>query len=304
MAINEWKEPTGRVSEVTRRKLEAFALIEEDFVASFSFVQDVHGRRRFPSFPVASAVRYLHALYICECKDRLLSVPKNKSQRYEGAHCLELLRGWQVGYSADIVAFIHRKLDEQPFAELTRQIEAAALTGDAPLAQRLISGRTVLLNRNFNLSHAMDAMFALEPEPLRTEVRAACEHFGHTPDAIARQLADLQSDLYAYAPSAALARRNMLVMNRLGPHVMDADGDRPGQRTARVHPPASPAPPYAEAIIAGEMTLLSMRWNNPRRLDLANPPLRVDAPDTLGRDQIAPPDATEPMPGPPDNATY
>lgn len=302
MATNEWKEPTGRVSELTRRKLEAFALTEEDFVASFSFVQDVHGRRRFSSFPVANAVQYLHALYLCECKDRLLSVPKNNSQRYEGARCLELLRGWQAGHSADVIAFIHRKLDEQPFAELTRQIEAAGRTGDAPLAQRLVSGRTVLLNRNFNLSYAMDAMFALDPEPLRAEVRAACAHFGHTPDTIERQLAELQSDLYAYAPSAVLARRNMLVMNRLGPYVMDADGDLPGKRTAHVRPPASPEPPYAEAIIAGEMTLLSMRWNNPRHSDLANPPLQVDAPDTLGRDQVAPPDATEPMPGPPANA--
>jgi hypothetical protein len=94
----------------------------------------------------------------------------------------------------------------------------------------------------------------------------------------------------------------MLVMNRLGPQVMDADGDRPGARTDRVRPPASPAPPYAEETIPGEMTLTSMSWNNPRHLDLANPPVRVDAPDTLGRDPVAPPDATTPMPGPPAGA--
>lgn len=296
MAINRWTEPTGEVGELTRRKLEAFAHIEEDFVASFSFVQDVHGRRRFASFPVADAVRYLHALYVCERKDRLLSIPKRNSQRYEGTRCLELLHGWQEGHTADVVAFIHRKLDEHPFAELTRQIEAAAAAGDAPLARRLTSGRTVLLNRHVNLAHALEAMFTLEPEPLRAEVRVACQRFGHTSDAIERQLAELQSDLYTYAPSAALARRNMLVMNRLGMHVMDGYGDRPGERTNRVRPPASPSPAYAEVPIAGEMTLISMRWNNPRHVDLANPPLQVDAPDTLGRDPVAPPDATAPLP--------
>src|SRR5690242_696829 len=146
MATNRREGPTGEIGALARRKLEAFTRIEGDFVASFSFVQDVHGRRRLDAFPIAHAVRYLHALYICECKDRLLSIPKT-IQRYEGARCLELLRGWQDGHTADVVAFIHRKLDDQPFAELTRRIEEAARAGDTPLARRLASGRAVLLNR-------------------------------------------------------------------------------------------------------------------------------------------------------------
>lgn len=297
MEIKGGAQPAGEIGEQTRRKLEAFARIEVDFVASFSFVQDVHGRHRYEAFPITYSVRYLHALYVCECKDRLLSIPKHNSQRYEGVRCLELLRDWQEGQTSAVVAFLHRKLDEHPFGELTRQIEAAHRAGDAPLARRLTSGRTVLLNRTFNLSHALDAMFALDPERLRAEVRAACEQVGHSPDAIERQLAELQSDLYAYAPSAALARINMLVMNRLAPYIMNADGDRPGERTDRVRLPASPEPSYAEEVIAGEMTLISMGWNNPRHVDLANPPLQVDAPDTLARDPVAPPDATEPIPG-------
>ncbi len=297
MAINSWNEPTGEIGPLARRKLDAFARIEEDFAASFRFVQEVHGQRRFKTFPVADSVRYLHALYVCECKDRLLSIPKN-IQRYEGAYCLELLRVWQRGETADVVAFIHRKLDRMPFAELTQEIEAAARAGDAALARRLTSGRMVLLNRNINLSHALEAIFALDHERLLAKVRTACARYGHTPDEIDRQQHELRSDLYGYAPSAALARRNMLLMNQLGPQVMDADGDRPGERTYRVQPPTSPVRSYAESAIPGAMTLTCMTWNNPRHLNMANPPERLDAPDTLGRYPLAPPDPTEPMPGP------
>ena len=297
MAINSWNGPTGVIGPLARRKLDAFAHIEADFAASFRFVQEVHGQRRFKTFPVADSVRYLHALYVCECKDHLLSIPKN-IQRYEGAYCLDLLRAWQRGETADVVAFIHRKLDKMPFAELTREIEAAARAGDAALARRLTSGRTVLLNRNINLSHALDAIFALDPERLIAEVRAACAHYGHTADDIDRQRDELRSDLYGYAPGAALARRNMLLMNQLGPQVMDADGDRPGERTYRVQPSASSVRSYAEVTIPGAMTLTSMAWNNPRHLDMANPPERLDAPDMLGRYPHTSPDSTEPMPGP------
>lgn len=253
MTINTWSAPSGKVDALSARKLEAFAEIEQDFLDSFLFVQDVHGRRRFTSFPVADVVRYLHALYICERKDRLLSVLKN-IERYEGERCLRLLRGWQEGQTADVVAFIHAKLDNQPFAEVSRRIEQVQGMGDTRTARRLVSGRLVLLNRNFNLSHALDAIFALEPERLHADVAAHCERLGHAPDAINRQIVELRSDVYRYAPSAPLARRNMLLMNHLGIRIAEADGEHEA-------PATEPAPPFAEEMIPGETTLISLRWH-------------------------------------------
>jgi hypothetical protein len=276
MAGDTELQRTSVRAALSHRKLEAFARIEADFVASFVFVQEVRGQRRFDEFPVAESARFLHALYICDAKDRLLSVPA-MGDRYEGRRCLELLREWQAGRSADVVAFIHRHLDDQPFAELTRQIERATRAGDTARAQRLTSGRAVLLNRNFNLSVALDALFALAPERLRAETRAACKRLGHTPTAIERQLADLDSELYTYAPSPELARRNLLVMNRLVPHVMGARGDHPGERTDRVLPPASPSPSYAEERIPGERTLLSLRWRAAPRVEPAAPSASAQA---------------------------
>lgn len=270
MATDTGMRRASERAELSHQKLEAFARIEADFAASFSFLQEVHGQRRFETFPVALSVRYLHARYVCECKDRLLSV-RTTSDRYEGGRCLELLGDWQKGRVADVVAFIHRNLDGQPFAELTRQIEHATRVGDTARARRLISGRAVLLNRNFNLSHALDALFDLPPERLQAEARAACKRLGHTPTAIERQLAELRSALYAYAPSPELARRNIIVMNRLVPRVMDAQGDHPGERTDRVATPTSPAPPYAEERIPGEMTLLSLGWRTLPHLPSASP---------------------------------
>ncbi len=265
-----------QTSELIRRKLEAFDRIEEDFLASFSFVQEVHGQRRFETFPLSHSIRYLHALYICECKDRLLSVSRT-IPRYDGAHCLELLRGWQEGRTADVVAFIYSKLDGQPFGEISRQVEEAERAGDTPLAHRLISGRRVLLNRNFTLSAALDAIFTPAPEHLRAEVRTLCERAGHTPDAIDRQLAELNTDLYTFVAGAELARRNMLVMNRMGVRVTDVAGDRPGERTDRVQPPALPAPPYAEETISGEQTQVSLGWSAPRRTEEAHVTSEPDA---------------------------
>src|SRR5690242_15698501 len=109
---------------LAKQKLKAFDQLQTEFEASFLFIQQVHGQRRFSTFPVAETVHYLHALWICECKDRLLSIYKN-IERYEGRYCLELLRRWQEGESADVVAFLQRKLDGLPFAELTRQIQEA-----------------------------------------------------------------------------------------------------------------------------------------------------------------------------------
>ncbi len=62
--------------KLAEQKLAAFERLQPEFEASFRFVQEVHGQRRFATFPVAEMVHYLHALWICECKDRLLSVSK------------------------------------------------------------------------------------------------------------------------------------------------------------------------------------------------------------------------------------
>ncbi len=247
------------MNDLAERKLEAFARIEKEFIASFRFVEEIHGQRRFIAVPVADTARYLHALYICECKDHLLSVP-HTARRYEGARCLELLRDWQEGHAAGVVAFIYERLDGQPFGELSQQIEEAAQTGHAQLASRLLSGQAVLLNRLFTLAYALDAIFALEPEQLRAEVRAACKRLGHTRDEINRQLTDMRSDLYTYAPHPALARRNMIVMNGIGLRLTDVDGERPGERTDRVQPPILPVASYAEETIPSEITQLSLRW--------------------------------------------
>lgn len=290
---------SAQLDDLSRRKLEAFARIEDDFLESFLFVEEVHGQRRFTTFPVASTVRYLHALSICEVKDRLLSVAP-LATRYEGERALNLLCAWQQGATADVVEFIHHRLDNQPFGQVSRQIEDALRAGDARRAQRLLSGRMVLLNRNFTLSQALDAIFRLTPDAVAAEARASCERLGDTPEAIEQRLAALRSDLAAYAPSPELARRNMLVMNRLGPQVMSAAGDRPGERTDAVQPPASPEPPYAEETIPGETTLVSMNWNAPFGRDQIRnpeavqplPPLGAVAPDSaesLGRDPLAQP---------------
>lgn len=277
MTINTWSgvADVDKVDDLSRRKLEVFARIEDDFIASFSFTQEAHGQRRFTSFPIASTVRYLRALYICECKDRLLSVLKN-IERYEGERCLELLRGWQKGHTADVVAFIHRKLDNQPFGEVTRQLEEAERMGDLPRVRRLTSGRMVLLNRNFNLSQALDAIFTPTPERLLAEVRAACAQAGQTPEDIERELVELRSDVFAYAPSPSLARRNMLLMNSLGHQILDERGEPPETRTDRVGPHALPVPAYAEELIRGEWTQTSLRWIGRAALDAVVPPPASD----------------------------
>jgi len=272
---------TNEMDELARRKLSAFERIEADFKDSFVFVSDVHGQRRFADFPVASSVRYLHALWICECKDRLLNVPRS-IRRYEGRRSLELLRDWQEGETAQVVAFLHAKLDTLPFAELTRQIQAAERSGNIALTTRLAHGRLILLNRSFNLAQALDAIFTPPVNMLLAQVRTVCAERGHAPEQLARQLAALDSPLYAHIRHAALARRNMLVMNTVGVTVTDNAADRPGQRERVRTPTAHSAPPYAEVSILGEMTLSSMASNNPQNLDLAMPPLLLDGPEVFG----------------------
>src|SRR5579864_3188456 len=132
------------MQELVNQKLAAFERLQPEFEACFHFVQLVHGQQRFNVFPLVNSVRYLHSLWVCECKDRLLSIYKN-IERYEGRYCLELLLRWQEGETADVVDFLQRKLDTMPFADLTRQIsEARAHQKGDGVARRLLDGRSVL----------------------------------------------------------------------------------------------------------------------------------------------------------------
>jgi len=252
----------GLRRDLVNQKLEAFEQLQTEFEASFRFVQDVHGQRRLPTFSIADIVHYLHALWVCECKDRLLSVPKT-IKRYEGRYCLELLRSWQKGNTADVVAFLDRKLDMLPFAEITHQVhEAQQPGGDYGLAQRLIHGRANLLNRGMNLMRALDAIFALPEGELVKEVQAGCVHYGHTPSQIEQQLAEMDNSLYSYLRHQTLARRNMAVMNKMGIGVTARSVDQPGQRSWRVLKPAEPMSPYAEHVIEGYLELTLPAHNN------------------------------------------
>ncbi len=250
--------------ELVKQKFAAFEQLQPAFEQCFQFVQQVHGQQRFSTFPVASTVRYLHALWICECKDRLLSIYKN-IERYEGTHCLQLLRNWQEGETADVIDFLQRKLDMMPFADFTRQIHQAKShhKGDG-LSHRLIEGRTTMLNRGMNLMQAFDAIFALSEEQLIDEVRAACALYAHRPEQIEQQLAELDTVLYAYAPSQQLAQRNMELMNKMGVHVMHKPSDQPGNRSWRVLSPSVQPGPFAEQVIEGYTELTAPDHNNPK----------------------------------------
>ena len=153
---------TLATEKLAQQKLEAFERLQSEFEASFHFVQEVHGQRRFSSFPVMESVHYLHSLWICECKDRLPSIYKN-IERFEGSYCLDLLQRWQEGDTADVIAFLHAKLDGFPFVELTYQIIDAKTTRpeDDGLVRRLTHGRQTLLNRSMNLMQAF-AMHTIE----------------------------------------------------------------------------------------------------------------------------------------------
>ena len=94
---------------LAKQKLTAFEQLQPEFEANFHFIQDVHGQLRFAIFPVTETVHYLHALWVCELKERLLSVRMNIG-RYEGRQCLSLLQQWQEGETAAVVAFLQRKL--------------------------------------------------------------------------------------------------------------------------------------------------------------------------------------------------
>ena len=248
--------------------VEKFARLDQisaDVQASFPYVQDVHGQRGFSSFSVEATVRYLHALWICDCKDMLLSVPitgrrmkgtNARYQRYEGQRALELLRDWQEEDSSGVVTFLELKLDYAPFGEITRAFEAAAKRGDGAFMRRLAHGRNVLLTRTQTLVRALKTIFALPSDRLFREVRAACAHYGHTFEQCTAQLAEMQTPLYSYVPHPALARRNMLLMNTLGVRVADNDADRPGRRTTFVQRPTMPQYAYAEHVVVGATTMV------------------------------------------------
>ena len=244
------------LSRLAEAKLAAFQHVEAEFLASFRFMAVFQGQQRLPACTVADTVRYFHALWISECKDRLLSIPQTMG-RYEGTRSLELLRGWQEGDTTSAVAFLQFKLNHFSAAELTRQITEARAAGNSTWADRLTHGRSVMLNRSLHLLQALDAIFALSEQKLLEEVRAACARFDHTPEQIEGQLQEMKSRLYAYVPHSSLARRNMIMMNELGIQVSSTFADRPGNRTTRVQVPKSPQPPYAEQAVPGEMTLIS-----------------------------------------------
>ncbi|HEY1353315.1 MAG TPA: hypothetical protein VGF67_27210 [Ktedonobacteraceae bacterium] len=257
---------TVQVPELVQQKLEAFASMQAEFETCFHFQQEVHGQKRFSSFPVGRIVYYLHALWLCERKDRLFSVYKN-IRRYEGERCLKLLRDWQIGQNAPVVAFLLQKLDMLSFADITAQIEEVRRKqGNETLARRLEHGRLVLLNRGMNLMHALEAIFSLSEKVLLDEVRPACEQYGHTPAHIAEQLADLQSPLYTYRPHQLLAQRNMVVMNKLEVDVLARHADQPGERSRHVQPPVQPLASIADHVIAGYLPLLAPIHNNLRKV--------------------------------------
>ncbi|MGH2494152.1 MAG: hypothetical protein ACRDIV_05550 [Ktedonobacteraceae bacterium] len=263
---------TLAAQELVKQKLAAIEQLQPAFEECFPFVQQVHGQRRFATFSVDDTVRYLHALWVCECKDRLLSIYRN-IERYEGVYCLHLLRNWQEGETADVVDFLQRKLDMMPFADLTRQIHEAKthLKGDS-LAHRLIDGCGILLNRGMNLMQMYDAIFALSEEQLFVEVRAACTRYGHIPEQIERQIAELRTDLYAYVPSQALAQLNMELMNKMGMSVMSRPSDQPGNRSWRVLEPTIPPVPFAEHVIDGYIELTAPEFNNPKDVRFVDRP--------------------------------
>lgn len=255
-----------QVPELVQQKLAAFARMQAEFEQCFHFQQEVHGQKRFSSFPVERIVSYLHALWLCERKDRLLSVHQH-IPRYEGARCLELLRDWQAGQNAPLVAFLIQKLDRSSFADITARIEdIRRQRGDETLARRLEHGRLLLLNRGMNLMHALEAMFSLSEQDLLDEVRPACEQHGHTPAHIEEQLADLRSSLYTYRPHRLLARRNMVEMNKLEADVLIQHADLPGERSRRVQISAQPLAPFADHVIDGYLPLLAPIHNNLRRV--------------------------------------
>ncbi|GCE49148.1 hypothetical protein EI42_05527 [Thermosporothrix hazakensis] len=263
---------TKVVPALVQEKLEAFEHLLPEFETCFRFVQDVHGQKRFSTCSVSDVVFYLHARWICDCKGYLLSVPRT-TKMYEGKLCLELLRDWQLKEdTASVVDFLQRRLDLMPFAELTRQIhEVQCRQGEHGLGERLFHGRLVLLNRCMNLMQALETLFTLPEPELLQQVRQACERYGHTPEQIEQQLAQMESPLFAFVPHQVLAQQNMMVMNRLGTEIMSRGSDLPGQRSWRVLPAQEPLTPFAEHLFPAYQELVAPYHNNIMEHHFADP---------------------------------
>lgn len=258
---------TAALPTIIAEKLAAFNELEPEFEPSFRFIAQVHGEQRFASFPVAETVHYLHALWVCERKDRLLCVP-DAVGRYQGALGLRALRRVQeTGESAELMAFLSQRLDGLDVAQLARELEAARKAGgESRLTRRLEYGCMVLLNRGINLMHALDPFCALPHAELLSELRAAGERYGHTPAQIAEQLAQLDAPRYAYLRHPALAQRNMLVMIGLGigEVAMVESAEQPASTVWRPAEPTMAEGPFAEQTIAGYVPLRAPWYNNVR----------------------------------------
>jgi hypothetical protein len=255
---------TTSTPELVKQKLATFAEIQTEFERCFRFKQEVHGQKRFTSFPIDQLVFYLHALWLCECKDRLLSVYKN-IRRYAGERSLELLQAWQEGDNAGVVAFLLQTLEIQSIADFTAQIDRAQQHGAGQGAlQRLEQGRQIQLNRGINLMHALEAISALSPVRLLDEVRQACERYGHTPAQLQEQLAAMATPVYTYRPHALLAQKNMTVMNHLDMDGLARGIEGPHAQAWLFKAPEQPRAPFAEQIIPGYLQMLAPQFNNVR----------------------------------------
>lgn len=264
-------EQTARIPAIVRQKLEAFEQLREEFKQCFRYVQEVHGQRRFTAIPLAETVRYMHALWVCECKGRLLSVAGRglrPGKEDEGELCLQLLRGWQQEQdTASVVDFLSWKLDMLPLAGITRQLHEARSenTGEG-FIHRLEHGRAILLNRGMHLMLMLDSIFILPEEELVGQVAMACGQYGHTPEEIEQQLEQIKTAIYSYVPHPLLAQQNMTVMNELGVDVMQRPADLPGERSWKVLVPVvpekEPQEPFAEHVVPGYIDLTSPEHNN------------------------------------------
>ena len=165
------------------------------------------------------------------------------------------MRSWQEGETAAVVAFLQRKLDGLPFADLTRQIQEATTLQLAH--EGLVHGRFVLLNRRMNLMQALDAIFSVQEDDLIHEMQGACAHFGHHPSQVEQQLAQVEDPLSSYIPHQLLAQRNMQMMNKLGIQVLTLRTNLPGERSWTVVAPTNRLRPFAEHMIRGYLELVT-----------------------------------------------